>query len=656
VAAGLASAATPAAAARSTFYVSPKGNDQSQGTASRPFRTLAQARDAVRAANRIGPARDIRVILRGGTHRLLDTFTLTGGDSGRGKHLVTYAASPGAHPVISGAVPVKGFALYNKAKNIYRAKVANPGSFAPRQLYVNGRRAIRARGPSTPGGFYRTPGGYVTSDSSMASWGNQQDIELVTNVQWKQMRCMIASIKSNSIAMQQPCWANANVFPYLWSFQLVQRVENAFELLDSAGEWYLDRSAGYLYYIPRVGENIKTADVELPALEALVDGKGTLSKPIRNIRFQGLTFSYGTWLSPSGPNGYAADQSGFHLDGTGHPQNVIGHDPNTVRTSGNVKFSYARNVNFVRNTFTHLGGSGLDFNTGSQRNSIIGNYFTDISSSALLIGGNTLTDAHPSKSGQTTRDNQVTNNLITKIGRDYQDAAGIYLGFTTRSVVANNDISDVPWAGIAVGWGWGLYDPGSFLGLPGATPNMWGTYTTPTASQGNIVVGNRIERFLGVLWDGGAIYTQGQQGTSMENGEVIAGNVASGKRGLAGGNTFYTDGGSRYVSLDGNVAFNNSIGITDFGPCGKPDSLALCFVNLPYGSDSGGCRPYGDIAFNGNYWQHAHHYWDACPYENYPVNVVDKGNQVIAGPGSVSSQILSAAGRQGRYRASVGAK
>lgn len=634
------------------FWVSPHGSDRADGSRRHPFRTLAHARNAVRKVAG-SQRRDVRVNLLSGTHRLARTLVLNSRDSGRNGHNVIYGAAPGAHPVISGARQVSGWQLFDAAKGIYRAAV--PAGSSSRQLYVNGRRATRARGSTNPAGFTRTAAGYQAPDESMAAWGNPSSIEAVTLTQWKMMRCPVASVAGRELTMQQPCWTNVNVFPYLWSFQLLTRLENAYELLDSPGEWYLDSPGGYLYYMPRVGETLAKARVELPVLEALVDGRGTASRPLQNVRFEGLTFSAGTWLGPSGADGYAADQSGFHLTGTGHLPNLTGHDPNVTRTPGNVRLRYARRVAFVSNDFTNLGGVGLDFDTGSQLNKVVGNRFEEIASAAVQLGGVTAVDHHPTTAAQLTRDNLISNNLIKKSGNEYSDAAGIMVGFTTRTTVANNDISNVPWSGIAIGWGWGLVDPGGFLGAPGAVQGEWGTYTTPTASSGNRLLNNRIRRFLQVAWDGGAIYTLGQQGATAADGELIAGNVASNKRRVAGGNTFYTDGGSRYVTLQGNVSLDNHPGYTDFGPCGLPDSILLCWVILPYGSDRGGCRPYGDITYTGNYWQYPELYFVACPYGDYPVNVTDDSSQVITGSGELSRSILDAAGRQGRYRSNVGA-
>lgn len=584
-----------------------------------------------------------------GEYRVDHTFVLDARDSGRENAEVIYRAAPGAKPVISGAIRVDNWSLQDAKLNIWRAYV---GPRSTRQLYVNGERATRARTEPYPATFAPSGIGYhFVGSGTMPVWSNYSSIEAVTVTQWKMMRCPVRRIFGTDVEMQQPCWNNANVYRAtppakpLWNFQLLSHFENAYEFLDEPGEWYLDSERGWLFYIPREGEDLATVDVEMPAVEVLVDGQGERERPIHHLRFEGITFTYATWLAPNGPNGYVADQSGLLVVGDGHRPNVIGHDPDVVPTPGNVRFRYAQNVTFAGNAFSHLGGVALEFGTGSQSNEIVGNTFDDISSGAIVLGGVAKVDHHPPTPTDLTRDNHVANNLIHATGRDYFDTAGIFLGFTTRSLVEHNDIVDVPWAGIAIGWGWGLVDPGSFPGLPGAYSGEWGNYTTPTASQGNIIVHNRIENFLMELWDGGAIYTQGQQGTSILDGELIAWNVASGKRKDAGGNTFYTDGGSRYVTLLENVSYDNPQGVTDFGPCGLASSLSLCFLHLPYGSDMGGCVPYGDLVFMGNYWVNWTFY-NVCPYKDYPVNVAFVGNQLITDKSQVPQWILDSAGRQ----------
>src|SRR4051794_10598172 len=122
------------------FYVSPAGDDSSSGSRAAPFRTLERARRAARGVDRRRSAVEIR--LRKGSSRLRSPLQLNAGDSGTAGHEVVWRAAPGEHPVISGGVRVRGWSLFDADKHIYRARVQG---LKTRQLYVNGRRAIRAR-------------------------------------------------------------------------------------------------------------------------------------------------------------------------------------------------------------------------------------------------------------------------------------------------------------------------------------------------------------------------------------------------------------------------------------------------------------------------------------------------------------------------------
>ncbi len=379
---------------------------------------------------------------RAATTDLSGPLCSTRRDSGRNGHDVVYRAAPDEHPVISGSIRVQEWSLCDPALGIYQAYVGRRES---RQLFVNGRRATRARTAPYPAGFrpayfyfFGTPfpvgiefiptGLNPDQWRDPSRWTNPRDIEAVIVTQWRMMTVPLQSIipypeytpnpllepglKTGLITLREPGWTNANIYlssltwqPGLWSFWQVTRFENAYEFLDEPGEWYLNKSTGMLYYIPRPGEDLASADVELPILEALVEGRGEIGQPVSHIRFEGLTFSYATWLSPGSSNGYVSDQSGFHLIGPGHQPNIIGHDPDVVRTAGNVRFRFARNIGFHGNIFEHLGGAGLDFDTGSQGNTIADNLFTDISSAAIQLGGVSTIDHHPVHPEQVTQDN-----------------------------------------------------------------------------------------------------------------------------------------------------------------------------------------------------------------------------------------------------------
>jgi hypothetical protein len=275
-----ASAATP-----TVLYASPSGSG-STCSLSAPC-TLDGAKAKVEGLTS-GMAADIDVYLRGGTYRLSQAFTLGTADSGQNGNKVVWAAYPGEVPVLSGATQVTGFSLFDGSKNIYRAAV--PAGTHSRQLFVDGVRAQRARGPLNPAGFTLSGSSFTTSDSSYASFTNASSVEVVDNDAWKQMRCPLASITvpsggGSSLNVDPACFANNNTsvpnrgFPFngagLPKLNRITYVENAYQLLDSPGEFYLDSAAGFLYYKPRSGENLGTADVELPTQQTLLNVSGT---------------------------------------------------------------------------------------------------------------------------------------------------------------------------------------------------------------------------------------------------------------------------------------------------------------------------------------------------------------------------------------------
>ena len=679
------------------FWVSTTGNDSATGGANEPFLTLARARDAVRALTPQQRCNGVAINIEGGVYPLAAPLLLDARDSGCAGNPVQYRAASDEAVVLSAGVKLTDWTLHDPSLGIYRSPVNVQDS---RQLYVNGRRATRAQTAPYPAGFrpayYYSEGKpqpegieFIPSDLNNARWNdpalwtNVQQIEAVLVTQWKMMTVPLAAVvpyplhttpplfypflllppggQTGLITLQEPAWTNANTFleqatgqPGFWSLWQVTRFENTYQFLDEPGEWYLDGNADFLYYIPQPDEDMYTAEVYLPQHETIVAGNGSAEQPLAHLSFEGLTFAHATWLDPGSTNGYVSDQSGFHLVGTGHTPNIIGHDANVTRTPGNVRFRYAQDIQFNGNRFKHLGAVGLDFDTGSQRNTVRNNVFTDISAAAIQLGGTSALDARPQQESQYTQDNTIENNVIQSVGREFVDAAGIYVGFTRRTLISHNTIADVPWSGIAVGWGWGLLDPGMFPGLPGAERGQWGTYTMPTQNSGNRILNNRIEGFLGNVWDGGAIYTTGQQGTSMDDALLIEGNVAYNKRAAAGGNTFYTDGGSRYVVLRHNASYNNPIGVLDFGPPAKaedplPYPPYAIIDNLPYGNETGGCRTYGDIRYEQNYLADLA-FFSVCPFTedgvSYPVNLEYEDNHIIQDKSEIPAAILNGAGAQ----------
>lgn len=283
--AAMSPAGTAQAATGTAFYASPTGSG-SDCTITAPC-SLTGAQNAVRSANDSMTA-DITVYLRGGTYRQTSPLALGPQDSGTGGHDVNWVAHPGEVPVFSGGQQVTGFSMYDSSKNIWRAAV--PAGTQSRELFVNGVRAQRARGPLNPQGFALSGSSFTTSDPSYAAFTHQSQIEVVSNRQWKHMRCPLNDITAtgsggSSLNVNAECFKNNNSsvpnpgFPFngsgLPKLDAISWIENAYQLLTQSGEFYLDSAAGYVYYIPRDGEDLASADVELPTAAKLLELSGT---------------------------------------------------------------------------------------------------------------------------------------------------------------------------------------------------------------------------------------------------------------------------------------------------------------------------------------------------------------------------------------------
>ncbi len=491
------------------LFVSPTGSG-SACTFAQPC-SLTQARDRVRTMNS-GMTGHIVVSLRGGIYKVESTFELTSLDSGLNGYRVFYQAYPGEAPILSGGVNISGWTLYDTDRNIYRAPA--PADLRTRQLYVNGERAMRVRGPSHPPGFTKTASGYTAAEESMASWGNPSDIEIVELNAWKNLRCGIASISGSTITMKEPCWSLAQSALQALPMGVPTWIENAYELMNQPGHWYHDRSANYIYYIPRPGEDMSQVEVVAPALETLVRVLGTPDSPVQNITFTRLTFTYATWNGPSRASGYPSVQAGFMLTEAG----------SVLKTPGNVGFDHAQGIVLWRNTFKHLGATAVVFGNGSKRNQVQGNLFEDLSAGAVTMGD--VDQPNSTDSRYITSQNWIRNNYIAKTGRDYFDSVGIFVGYTDTTIVDHNELNDLPYTGISVGWGWGESDP--------------------TVAGNNQIINNRVQRVMQRLQDGGMIYTLSAQPNS-----VIWGNHLLGQTFVYAG--IYLDQGTRYFTIGDNV-------------------------------------------------------------------------------------------------------
>ncbi len=426
-------------------------------------------------------------------------------------------------------------------------------------------------------------------------------------------------------------------------------VQNAQALL-SPGQWLLDSTSSTLYYLPASGQQMTGLDVELPRLETLLQGAGTLANPLHDVTFSGLQFSYATWNDPSTSVGFSDVQSNLRMTLPGGNQGMCnfstpaGSCPwgSLTQPLANVSFSASNNITIANNLFTNLGGAGLAFMYGSSNNLIQNNEFNAISSTGILMGctydptpinadgsPTNAADAATIKQNCTPNPtavasdviganeimtgNMITNNLIHNIGIDYPSACGITLLFSRKTSIVNNEIYNVPYTAITAGVIQGHVDNSNH---PNESTNI---------NSSNNISNNLLHDYLQKLVDGGAIYIEGHQswlGTQAD-GMLAQGNVAMNSPNTDF--TFYDDAGSEWITWQGNAAWN----ATGY-------------------ADQGGCEPVGHLWITGNYFSKPSGDYSWC--SPGPVDLHASGNVSISALSGIPTSIMSNAGRTGSIR------
>ena len=559
------------------YYVAPNGG-ATECTVASPCALLG-AQEVVRAATS-AMTDDIVVELADGVYRVAEPLVFTAADSGRNGHTVRWQAAPGARPVISGGTKIDGWAVSDAAKNIWKASA--PGTFATRQLYVDGKLAIRARQQFDIGDISVGKDGFTSSGSSLSLLGNvahPERVDLHSVGSFTDRYSPVKSIAGNTVTMVQPAWEQNT-----WGYDYVKSsfrqgpayMENAYEFLDQAGEWYQNTTAGALYYKPLSGQDMSKAEVVLPQLEVLLSIGGSYDQPVHDLTFQGLTFSHTSWLGPSSSDGYANQQTGAFIAGpkSQYPE-FEATRPVWHQMPAAVQVSAAKNIAFVRDRFVALGqvglGIGNDDNAhlskvgpGADAIDVEGCVFTEIAGGAIVVGGIQAKAHHPggdvplsalTATEQRMIDQNITikNNLVHDVAIDYRDFAGLMYTYAQNVVVSHNEVYNLPYSGINSGYGWGVNDAGgnNEYGTRG-TGNLYKyqpLYTNPTIAQGNQIVANYVHDAMLQMNDGGCHYNLSASGTTVT--QNYCNGSGSGLSGLIFGD--YEDEGSAYVTITKNV-------------------------------------------------------------------------------------------------------
>lgn len=509
------------------LWVSPQGNDNNDGTRQSPKATLTAALREAREWRRTEDVRvkgGITICLEKGTYSLYESVFIRPEDSGT-EESPTIIRGVSGEAVVSGGVQITGWKKEGKLW-VANVPVFNGRPLDFRQLWVNGQKAVRARDVEDFEKMHRICSVdekneilYVPTTAVRKLIDQQNRLktsyaEMVLHEMWcvANLRIQSVDVRGDSAAVRFHQPESRIQFEHPWPRPMVTTnghnsafyLTNVRELLDIAGEWYHDVDARKLYYYPREGENMPSVEAVVPAVETLVQIKGTFDRPVAHVRFEGVTFAYTTWMRPS-LSGHVPLQAGMYLtDGyriepkmernyQNHPLDNQGW---LGRPTSAVCVVAAANIDFERCRFVHLGSTGLDYEQATRGGKVQGCLFRDIAGNGLLVGSFSpgAHEAHlpydPADRREVCTHQTIRNCYFKDVGNEDWGCLAICAGYVSDIRIEHNEICEVPYSGISLGWGW---------------------TQTVNCMKNNSIHANLIHHYAKHMYDVSGIYTLGSQ-------------------------------------------------------------------------------------------------------------------------------------------------
>jgi hypothetical protein len=466
----------PQAAPWTSIYVSPKGNDGNPATEEKPVATIQKARDVVRTTKKAAKV-PIEVVLLPGSYYLGQSLSLGPEDSGTREAPIVYRAAEEGTVTISGGTRLKcDWKSYENGIFVCDVPEAKAGKLNFSELYVNGRRQIRARYPNGDSRIPQ-PAGCIGATGA-DKWPHKEmyfDPETFTEKQWAHPEEAVVFAFQRTGFNPVPFWSgqwhvrgidrtrNAILlgegghqqllFHYMQAYQpgiypnMPFYVENVFEELDDAGEWYLDRREGKLYYKPGDGVDLKSAVVEPALIQRVVQIKGTRDNPVKYITLRGLRIAHAasTYFEPYSPAGMG---------------------DYTIQVGGAVFIEGAEDVTVDRCSFEGVSGNGFFVNRYARRVRLTNSRLVDIGESGICFVGRNIyrEDKHfkcpvcgfnhwwgwDPETDEIPMDCEASNNLVHDVGEFAKQCAAVFMANCQRVKIVHDHIYNAPRAGINV--------------------------------------------------------------------------------------------------------------------------------------------------------------------------------------------------------------
>ena len=525
------------------IYVSLQGNNKNPGTKEAPFNTLnraiKQAREW-RRLNRPEVSGGIYIRLEEGVYAQRNSLFLRPEDSGTSDSPTVICAVDGAHPVISGGVAVTGWkrgcnhpAIPEKLRQkIWSAEAPLIGNrrVETRQMWVNGHKVQRAA--QFPDGGLEQMIDFnpeeqtitipVSQNVNPKRLQNAGQLEMIVHQRWAIaiLRVKSIDVKDGQAVVRFHEPESHLEFAHPWPQPIIGGekgnssfcLTNALELLDQPGEWFQEYPSGTIYYYPQADENMETAEVIIPALETLVTIDGTLSRPVKHIQFNGITFAHTSWMRPS-YQGHVTLQGGFplldayKLQEPGLPEKAeLENQAWITRPETAIRVRGAEHIDFKHCTFRHLSSTGLDYEWAVTASSVEDCQFTDIGGTALLVGAfpdggfETHVPFIPADARELCSHITIRNNFISNVTNEDWGCVGIGAGYVRNMDISHNEVCHLNYSGICVGWGWTSLESGMC---------------------NNRIEANYVHHFARRLYDAGGLYTlSNQPGSVMRNNRI----------------------------------------------------------------------------------------------------------------------------------------